>query len=51
MGHSSIQITVDVYGHLFPGANVCFVDQLDHETTRYNPQYDRNGASAGNSQI
>jgi integrase len=29
MGHSSIQITVDIYGHLIPGANVCFVDRLD----------------------
>jgi len=29
MGHSSIQITVDVYGHLIPGANICFVDRLD----------------------
>src|ERR1700733_79165 len=29
MGHSSIQVTVDVYGHLIPGANVCFVDRLD----------------------
>ena len=29
MGHSSIQITVDIYGHLIPGANVTFVDKLD----------------------
>jgi integrase len=29
MGHSSIQVTVDTYGHLIPGANVCFVDKLD----------------------
>ena len=29
MGHSSIQITVDIYGHLIPGANVSFVDRLD----------------------
>jgi integrase len=29
MGHSSIQITVDTYGHLIPGANVSFVDRLD----------------------
>ena len=29
MGHSSIQVTVDTYGHLSPGANVCFVDRLD----------------------
>jgi integrase len=29
MGHSSIQVTVDTYGHLIPGANVSFVDRLD----------------------
>ena len=29
MGHSSIQVTVKIYGHLIPGANVCFVDRLD----------------------
>ena len=29
MGHSSIQVAVDIYGHLIPGANVSFVDRLD----------------------
>ena len=29
MGHSSIQVTVDIYGHFIPGANVSFVDRLD----------------------
>ena len=29
MGHSSIQITVDTYGHLIPGANASCVDRLD----------------------
>jgi integrase len=33
MGHSSIQVTADVYGHLVPGANIAWVDRLDHETT------------------
>jgi integrase len=32
MGHSSIQVTVDIYGHLIPGANLCFVDRLDEIT-------------------
>jgi hypothetical protein len=32
-GHSSIQITVDIYGHLIPGANIAFVDRLDSLTT------------------
>ena len=29
MGHSSIQVTVDTYAHLVPGANVSFIDCLD----------------------
>ncbi len=29
MGHSSIQVTVDVYGHLVPGGNRTAVDRLD----------------------
>ena len=33
MGHSSIQITVDTYGHLIPGANINWVDGLDRKTS------------------
>jgi hypothetical protein len=29
MGRSSIQVTVDIYGHLIRRANVSFVDKLD----------------------
>ena len=29
MGHHSIQITVDTYGHLVPGGNKAAVDRLD----------------------
>ncbi len=29
MGHASIQITVDTYGHLIPGANRQAVNRLD----------------------
>ena len=29
LGHSSIRITVDVYGHLVPGGNKEAVDRLD----------------------
>jgi integrase len=29
MGHSSIQVTVDTYGHLIPGGNIGWVDALD----------------------
>ena len=33
MGHSSIQVTVDIYGHLIPGSNISFVDKLDGPTS------------------
>jgi integrase len=29
LGHSSIQVTADIYGHLVPGADVRFADLLD----------------------
>jgi integrase len=31
MGHSSIQVTVDIYGHLVPGGNRRAVDRLDDD--------------------
>jgi integrase len=34
MGHHSIKMTVDVYGHLMPGANKAAVDRLDDATGR-----------------
>ncbi len=37
LGHSSIQVTADTYGHLIPGANRQAVDRLDDATTR-NPR-------------
>jgi len=36
LGHSSISITVDTYGHLIPGTNKAAVDRLD-DATRRNP--------------
>ena len=33
MGHSSIQVTVDVHGHLIPGANIAWADALDSATS------------------
>ncbi len=33
MGHTSIQITVDIYGHLIPSSNRQAVNRLDDETT------------------
>ncbi len=34
LGHHSIQITVDIYGHLVPGGNQAAVDRLDDATIR-----------------
>ena len=31
LGHHSIKVTVDVYGHLVPGANKAAVDRLDQQ--------------------
>ncbi len=36
MGHHSINVTVDIYGHLVPGSNRAAVDRLD--TTGRNPR-------------
>ena len=33
MGHSSIQITLDTYGHLIPGADIAWVDRPDSKTS------------------
>jgi integrase len=34
MGHSSIQVTVDTYGHLVPGADINWIDGLDRKTSQ-----------------
>jgi len=46
MGHHSIKVTVDIYGHLIPGANRAAVDRLD--ATGRNPRATEkeNGATA-----
>jgi integrase len=31
LGHHSIKVTVDIYGHLVPGANRAAVDRLDDD--------------------
>lgn len=33
MGHHSIRVTVDTYGHLVPGGNKAAVDKLDEPVT------------------
>ena len=54
MGHSSIQVTVDTYGHLIPGANVCFVDRLDQvsaELAETTPQQSATPAQQGEMEV
>ncbi len=54
MGHSSIQVTVDIYGHLIPGANVCFVDRLDGVPTqerKTGPQESATPAQLGDMEV
>ena len=55
MGHSSIQVTVDAYGHLIPGANVNWVDRLDTITEPQqiatNPQQCPVGRTAGSPEV
>jgi len=31
MGHVSIKVTADTYGHLIPGADIKWIDRLDRE--------------------
>jgi hypothetical protein len=54
MGHSSIQVTVDTYGHLIPGANVSFVDRLDEvpvERAKTSPQQSATPAQPRETEI
>ncbi len=55
MGHSSIQVTVEIYGHLIPGANVSFVDKLDATTSPQQsatqPQHKSRSESDGFEQV
>ncbi len=44
MGHHSIKVTVDIYGHLIPGANRAAVDRLD--ATGRNPRATEEGSGA-----
>jgi hypothetical protein len=37
MGHSSIRVTLDLYGHLFPDANRGVLDALDALTAPSTP--------------
>jgi len=45
MGHSSINVTVDIYGHLVPGGNRAAVDKLDAEVPeRAEPRHEAEAA-------
>lgn len=37
MGHASIHVTVDTYGHLIPGENVSWIDALDAKKPETTP--------------
>jgi integrase len=45
MGHSSIQVTVDTYGHLVPSADIAFVDRLDTKPKKKLPKRKRQNAT------
>lgn len=47
LGHSSIQVTVDIYGHLVPGANRAAVDRLDAAPIRIPGASDTEKVSSG----
>jgi len=55
LGHHSIQVTVDLYGHLMPGANRSAVDRLAaatssnlYATIEEEPEWDRTLSSGEN---
>jgi protein-tyrosine-phosphatase len=45
MGHHSIKVTVDIYGHLVPGANKAAVDRLDATSRNPDATGQTNGAT------
>ena len=49
MGHHSIRVTVDTYGHLVPGGNRAAVDRLDDpaDATIRNPRATRDAVGQG----
>ena len=55
MGYSSIQITVDTYGHLIPGADIAWVDRLDakvsHQQNTTPAQPEQNSLGGGVSEV
>ena len=47
LGHYSIQVTVDTYGHLVPGGNVAAVDRLDDPDLETNGNKWKHSGAAG----
>jgi integrase len=50
LGHSTVQITADVYGHLFPETNDLVIGRLDHALRAALPQPTGTTASNDNSE-
>jgi len=48
LGHSSIQVTLDTYGHLFEGLDVAAADRLDAAFLRTPADFSR---TLGNSSV
>ena len=46
LGHHSIKVTVDVYGHLVPGANKAAVDRPDEQAQALEAAIGQDSASA-----
>ena len=51
MGHSSIRVTLDLYGHLFPDANRGVLDALDHLTAPSTPHRQTDPRSAPKEKV
>jgi integrase len=51
LGHASIQITVDVYGHLVAGADIAWVDRLDPKRNRQRKATEAQPRRGGSSEI
>ena len=47
MGHSSVQVTLDRYGHLFPGLDERIADGLDALYRQTNADYSRTNRGLG----
>ena len=50
LGHSSIQVTVDLYGHLVPSANIGWVDELDAEEAETTKEQNATPAQQGTAE-